>query len=326
MNAFKRALALILFLLLLSFPIWVYFNAQALTDWWQLRGYTPPAAVTTLARQDTMTPYATHIFYVNHPDLETSASQFRADCSESEQTIVLGCYHSDQRGIFVFNVQDARLAGVQQVTAAHEMLHAAYDRLSSNDKKTIDNELLDYYNNHLTDQRIKDTINAYKQTEPNDLVNEMHSIFGTEIADLPAPLENYYSTYFTNRHAVTTYEAAYEGEFTTREAQIKADDSQLAALKDQIQTEEDSLQGQSAKINSDRARLDSERNSGDISSYNAGVPVFNSEVDSYNAGVERLRSSINAYNQLVVARNSIAQELTNLDKAIDTRLAPQAAQ
>lgn len=315
-----------LLLALLSFPFLVYFNAQALSDWWQLRGYTPPAAVTALASQDTMTAYATHVFDVNHPDLEASAAQFRTDCNETEQTIVLGCYRSNQDGIFVYDVHDSRLAGVRQVTAAHEMLHAAYDRLNSKDKKYVDGLLMDYFNNSLKDQRIIDTINEYKKTEPNDLVNEMHSIFGTEVPNLPAPMENYYKKYFSNRQAVVNFASNYEAEFTSREDQIKADDAQLAILRGRIQDEESSLQAQSSKIDADRSRLDSERAAGDISAYNAGVAPFNGEVDTYNAGVQRLRRDISSYNQLVEARNAIAQELTSLDQSIDTRLAPQTAQ
>ncbi len=326
MTAFKRALSFVILLALLSFPVLVYFNAQALSDWWQLRGYTPASAVTTLASEDTMTPYARHVFYVNHPDLESNAAQFRSDCNVTEQTIVLGCYHSDQRGIFVYDVHDPRLAGVQQVTAAHEMLHAAYDRLSTKEKDYVDGLLTDYYNHDLKDQRIIDTMNEYKKTEPNAVVNEMHSVFGTEIADLPAPLETYYAKYFTNRHAITDYANSYEAEFTSREDQIKADDAQLAALRSRIQDEESSLQAQSSKIDADRSRLDSERSSGDVADYNAGVAPFNREVDAYNAGVQSLKSYIASYNQLVEARNAIAQELTSLDQSIDTRLTPQTAQ
>jgi hypothetical protein len=326
MAAFKRISGYILLLALLAFPFAVYFKAQALTDWWQLRGYTPPANVSQLASQDTMSGYATHVFYVNHPNLESDSAQFRKDCSENEQTIVLGCYHSDQRGIFVYDVQDPRLAGVQQVTAAHEMLHAAYDRLSSSDKKTVDNELMDYYNNGLQDQRIKDTIDAYKKTEPNDLVNEMHSIFGTEVSSLPSPLENYYKKYFMNRQAVVAYAGSYEGEFTSRQDQIKADDAKLQQMKAQIDSQEKSLDAQLTQLNSDRQRLDSLRSSGQTAQYNSGVAPFNAEVRAYNSGIQSLRSQISVYNQLVEDRNSIAQELTSLDKALDTRLVPQTAQ
>jgi hypothetical protein len=326
MRGFRRLLLYSFTLALLAAPFLVFFKAQALVDWWQLRDYTPPAAVASLTTQDSMNQYARHVFYVNHPALESNANQFRADCTESEKTIVLGCYHSNQDGIFVYNVQDPRLAGVAQVTAAHEMLHAAYDRLSSKDRSYVDGLLQAYYDNDLKDQRIIDTINLYRQSEPNDVVNEMHSVFGTEIANLPAPLETYYKRYFDNRQAVTAYAANYQAEFTSRSDQIKADDAQLAQLKASISSQEQSLQAQSTKINSDRAKLDSLRSSGQINQYNAGVAVFNSEVNVYNDGVENLRGDIDAYNQLVAARNSIASELSSLDKAIDTRLTPQTAQ
>jgi phage shock protein A len=323
MRGVKRYVVGLALLALLALPFLIYFNAQALTDWWQLRGYTPPLAVSSLASQDTMTAYGRHIFYVNHPDLESDASTFRKDCNISEQAIVLGCYHSDQDGIFIYNVTDSRLNGVEQVTAAHEMLHGAYDRLSNKDKNYVDGLLQSFYQNNLHDQRVIDEINEYKVTEPNDVVNEMHSVFGTEVADLPAPLEAYYQRYFTNRSTITNFASAYQSEFTDRENQIKADDAKLETMKSQIDAEEQSLSDQQAKISSDRARLNSLRASGRVAEYNSGVDSFNQEIDSYNSGVAAVRADINSYNQLVDERNAIAGELASLDKALDTRQAPQ---
>jgi hypothetical protein len=326
MRAFKKAVQYLALLILLSFPVVVYFKAQALTDWWQLRGYSPPAAVASLASQDGMTSYARHIFYVNHPALESSPAQFQTDCNQSEKTIVLGCYHSNQDGIFVFDVNDPRLSGVQQVTAAHEMLHAAYDRLSSKDRNYVDGLLQNYFNTQLHDQRIIDTMNLYKQTEPNDVVNEMHSVFGTEIANLPALLQQYYSRYFTNRAVVTSFASSYQSEFTTREDKIAADKAQLDLLKTSINAEQAQLQTQFNKINADRARLDSLRSSGQIAQYNASISSFNAEVDDYNSSVQTLRADISRYNQLVEDYNAIASELTGLEKALDTRVPTQTAQ
>jgi len=326
MRAVKQTLIYLSLLALLAFPLLVYLNAQALSDWWQLRDYTPPPAVASLATQDTRTPYARHIFYVNHPDIQSDAAQFRNDCHENEKTIVLGCYHSDQQGIFLYNVQDERLTGEQQVTAAHEMLHAAYDRLSSKDKNYVNGLLQGYYDKNLKDQRIIDTINSYRQSEPDDIVNEMHSIFGTEIASLPPPLENYYARYFTNRGLIANYASSYENEFTSRENQIKSLNAQLSDMKTQIDAQKQSLQVMLNQINADRARLESLRSAGQIEQYNAGVADFNAEVNQYNSGVSQLRSEINTYNKLVDQYNSIAKELASLQKAIDTRLVPQAAQ
>lgn len=326
MSLAKRTSLTALVLLFLALPFLVYFKAQALVDWWRLRNYTAPASIASLAAADTMTNYARHVFYVNHPQLISDIPAFRQACNENEKTIVLGCYHSDQEGIDIYSVQDSRLAGIEQVTAAHEMLHAAYDRLSAKDKSYVDGLLQDYYKNDLRDQRIIDTMNSYKQSEPGQLVNEMHSVFGTEIPNLPAPLENYYKRYFANRAAITTFAASYQNEFTSRQNTINQDDSRLSTLKQQITDEQSSLQSQLDQINADRARLDSEKSSGNTEAYNAGVDSFNAEVSAYNAGVVKLKALIDTYNQLVVERNSIAQALASLDAAIDTRLTTQSAQ
>src|SRR5882757_3432420 len=113
------------------------YNRQGILDAWKLRNYTAPATVSALATNDTMTSAATHIFYVNTPQV-IDKRPFADNCpSGTEQSVVLGCYHGNQAGIFILQVTDARLNGVEQVTAAHEMLHAAYDRLSSRQKQSV---------------------------------------------------------------------------------------------------------------------------------------------------------------------------------------------
>lgn len=326
MSPIKKTLTLTATLLLMAAPFVVFLKAQAITDWWELRNYTAPAAVASLATQDTMTPYSRRVFYVNHPQLVSNVAVFRQDCTTAEQTIVLGCYRSNQAGIFVYNVSDSRLNGVQQVTSAHEMLHAAYDRLSSKEKNYIDGLLQNYYQNDLKDQRLIDTINSYRQTEPNDVVNEMHSVFGTEAPNLPPPLENYYKKYFANRGAVVAFAQNYEGEFASRKNQIETYDQQLTQMKQDIGSLQAALSAQSGQIDADRAKLDAQRSAGQIEAYNAGVASFNAEVDAYNAGVHRLQSEIASYNALVEQRNSIASALASLDQAIDTRLSTQSSQ
>jgi hypothetical protein len=319
MKSFSRISGIMLSLALLGALILGVTHVQALEDWVRLRNYTPPAAVSTLATEDAMTSLGTHIFYVNHPNIQANAATFRQACATAEQTIVLGCYHSNQNGIEIFDVKDGRLKGVEEVTAAHEMLHAAYDRLSSKQKQSVDNMLIDFYQSGLQDQRVKDTIDLYKKTEPNDVVNEMHSVFGTEVAALPAPLESYYSKYFSNRSVVTAFAGNYEGEFTSRTTQINADDGQLAIMKAQIKADEQSLSSQVAGLQADRARIENSGSESDINAYNA-------RVSAYNAGVHKLQSEIAAYNALVEQRNAIAADLASLQGALDTRLTTQPKQ
>ena len=301
----------------------LFFNQQRLVDYSRLHNYTAPPEVATIATQDTLTPYARKVFYVNHPLIEQK-SAFTQSCPDAtrEQTIVLGCYHGGQSGIYLLNVTDSRLDGVKQVTAAHEMLHAAYDRLSVSDRNNLNAMLNDFYKNKLTDKRILTTIDAYKKSEPNDVVNEMHSIFGTEVAQLPAPLEQYYTKYFTNRNAVTSFSDQYQSEFTMRQAAVASADARLAQLKDQIDAARSDLDNKQTEITAKQQSLTALRNGNNIAAYNAGVGPYNDLVNAYNAEVQQVRSLIAQYNELVATRNATAVEEDQLVKSLSAEVAP----
>jgi len=319
----KRGINLLLTATLVAIPVVGLWQRNAIYDAVRLHGYSAPAAVADLATKDTMSSLGRHLFYVNHPQLVSDSATFRADCTVTEQTIILGCYHPTQQGVFIYNVSDPRLAGIIEVTSAHEMLHSAYDRLSAKDKNYINGLLNDYFTNDVHDQRIIDTVAAYKKTEPKDVVNEMHSIFGTEIANLPTPLENYYKRYFVNRAAVVAFSQNYENEFTSRSAAAAKYEKQLNDLKAKTSAEENDLKAQLAGINAEQARLDSLKASNQIDQYNAGVAGYNASVDAYNTGVTQYRRDVNSYNSLVQQYNAVAGELKQLYGAIDTRLVPK---
>jgi hypothetical protein len=285
-------------------------------DYFKLRNYNPPVAILNLAKDDTMTPYALKVFKVNHPSIEDKQI-FSVNCPNDggEKTIVLGCYHSDQAGIFLLNVNDTRLNGVQQVTAAHEMLHAAYDRLSTSERNKVDSMLLSYYNHGLTDPRIKQDINLYKQTEPHDVVNEMHSVFGTEIANLPAPLESYYKKYFTDRQKIAAYANQYEAAFTSRQTLVNQDDMQLSSMKTQIQIMEADIKTKYSAVTSEQNTLSSEKTS-NVDAYNAALDGYNQQVDAYNNEVNSLKTLVAQYNTLVSSRNSVALSENQLSQEL----------
>lgn len=302
----------------------VFFEHQAFLDWLRLRNYNAPQAVASLATEDTMTDHARRLFYVNHPDI-TKSTAFTKNCpAGGEKTVVLGCYVGNDQGIYIYAVDDARLNGVEQVTAAHEMLHAAYRRLSTSERNRIDAMLTDYYEHDLTDQRIKDTIAAYKKSEPNDVVNEMHSVFGTEVASLPTGLEQYYKQYFTNRSAVTTFTADYQNVFTSRQQQVAAYDTQLNSLKEQIDANEAALTSQKASLDSQSQQLQAYRSSGQIATYNAHVPSYNQAVAGYNALLTDTKSQISQYNDIVEKRNAIALEEQQLAGELSSNSLPSS--
>jgi hypothetical protein len=314
------------FLAALAISLLALWQHQAIHDWTRLRGYDPPSSVVQLADELRFTPQARKLFYINHPAIEDRES-FNESCSnKGERTIVLGCYHPVDKGIFIFDVSDPRLTGVDQVTAAHEMLHVAYDRLSSRERARVDKLLTDYFDynlkNNLDSERIKKTIAAYQKTEPDAVVNEMHSIFGTELGALPTDLENYYRQYFIDRSRVVTYANDYLAEFTSRQAQVDGADARLVTMRQEIDVNTANLSTQESQITGLRRRLDNDRESENFEAYNANVPVYNARIDTYNKLITSTRALIISYNRLVEERNELALQVADLAHSIDSTFRP----
>jgi hypothetical protein len=308
---------LVLLLAILGAVIW---QRTAIGDWFRLYGYHPTAAVTRLADETTMTPAAQHLFFINRPAIDDKAA-FASKCTTQEKAIVLGCYHDGENGIYILNISSqSELNGVMQVTAAHEMLHAAYARLSAPEKAKIDRELQDYYDHGLADKSIKADVDSYRSSEPGQLLNEMHSIFGTEVAVLPEPLEHYYRNYFTNRQAVVTQAQKYEAVFRSRETAVKDYDVQLKALKVTIKNERSDLTAKGSKLDSQRAQLDSERAQRNYSAYNSGVASYNSLVNQYNTELAQLKAHTHTYNDIVSKRNALVLEEQELVQELNGNL------
>lgn len=319
---FSRLRKVVAPLIIVALLVLLVGHLQAISDYLRLYNYQPPTDVATLATQTTMTDYGRKLFYINHPEV-ADRSTFNAACSnEGEQTIVLGCYHPVDRGIYIYDISDARLDGVEQVTAAHEMLHAAYDRLSSGERAVIDAELQQFYDNDEHDKRIRDTIAAYKKTEPNDVVNEMHSIFGTEVGSLTPELETYYKKYFSDRQQVVRFAASYQQEFTSREDQVKTDDARLKSLKAEIDANTATLGISQTDIAAMQRQMEVEKAAGNYSAYNSNVPIYNAKVDSYNSLVRETQKDITEYNKLVSERNKLVLQVRQLTQSINSQPTP----
>jgi len=308
----KKVVSLLTSLALVALVVLLWWQHWAVYDWWRLRGYQPPAAITQLTTDITMKPSTQHLFYVYHPDLEDKQT-FNQNCKSNEKTIILGCY-VPYKGIYLSNIQDPRLNGILQVTAAHETLHAAYDRLSTSEKQRV-NKLIDQAYASLQDDRIKNTIEEYRKSGA-DITNELHSILGTEVRNLPPDLETYYSRYFSDRSKVVTYSENYEKAFTDRKNKVAEDDQQLSSIKQQIDSLEASLSAQQKVLDNKRAQLDAYLVAKDYKDYNAGVNDYNAQVASYNQNVNRVRGLISQYNSLLEERNALALEENQLINAI----------
>lgn len=315
----KRVKGLLVFAAVAALAGLGYLQRWNIYDQWRLYNYTPPTAISQLATQTTMTAYAKRLFFSYHPVLEDSAS-FNKNCNVSKRAIVLGCT-VNLRGIYIYETKDPQLEGILQVTAAHEMLHVAYSRLSSSEQQHIDKLVVDEFN------RIKGgnpilvrEIEGYRDSEGETAIpNELHSLLGTEVGQLPPELEQYYSRYFNNRQAIIKYKNQYQAAFSSRQAAIDHADQQLSATQKAIESNEAELKRQSQAISSQRTALDQKLANNDIAGYNAGVAPFNAAIANYNRLAEQTKQLINDYNQLLKERNALALQINQLTQTISSQ-------
>lgn len=304
-------------LLLLLATIGLVIFQRDIRDYLALRGYDPPAEVVSLADETTMLDDSRRLFYVTHPKL-TDPNEFNQHCRENEHTIVLGCYVPKDTAIYLLDVEDERLSGVKQVTAAHEFLHIAYERLSGREKSRI-NKLLEKAYEDLDNTRVIETIELYRKQDASVVLNEMHSILGTEVRKLPTDLELYYGQYFGDRTKIVAFSERYEQAFTERRNAVRDYDTKLQSLKTKINSLSVQLENTDKQLKSTRDHMNNLKAQGKTSEYNAAVPEYNKKVVAYNADIDRLQDMVKEYNAIVQARNAVAAEEAELVDAIDSR-------
>lgn len=262
----------------------VFWQWQGIADWWVLNYYQPTAEIAGFADRTKMTDKGKAIFYFAQPMLADKAS-FNVQCQTLRGDLEIGCFRNWR--IFVLRITNPELAPVMDETAAHEMLHAAFARLSGKEKERI-TQLVEKQATLLNDQALEDLLKKYEITEPGQRANELHSFLGTQFPSLLPELEKYYARYFTDRAAVVAAHQAYELAFDRRKTDLNVRQAEINSLK--------------AQLNNINYRMDALINSGNVSAYNTLVGTQNSLV-------RNLKQKIEDYNRLVEEYNALSTSL-----------------
>lgn len=258
------------------------------------------------------------IFYATQPTVEQKV-EFNNNCQSQERTAaILGCYYRDR--IYLYDIKNEQLDGTLEVTAAHEMLHAAYQRLNWFERQDVDTMIRSQYAKVRNNQNLKEVMKYYAKAEPGAEINELHSILGTTIAGLDPALEQYYRQYFKDRAAVVELNAAYNKVFG--ELKSKADE-----LESKIKAAEPQLTADLAAYDTDLKQLES-----DIESFNQQVAsgsytsrgaftatrsALLARVDDLNARRDGINARVSAYNADVEALNALSVQAGDLYKSIN---------
>ncbi len=291
----KRIPSFVYILLLTAGFAWLFFNYQHVIDQVVVSQFKPSSELSQIADDIHFTEKGRFLYLAAQPQLN-DRNDFNKHCEKkAEHTVVLGCYLGPQH-LYIYNITDPQLAGVRQVTAAHETLHVAYDRLSYSEKKNV-NTMIEAAlpSVEKAEPDLAARLKIYDKTEPGERNNELHSILGTEAATLPADLEAYYAQYFTNRSIITSYAAQYDKVFED----VKNQQNQLVTDLDNLATQINTLTDQ---YNTETTRL------------NKDIEAFNQTASSqYNS-----QSEFNiARGELLTRRNELEAKRATINSKVD---------
>ena len=272
-----------------------------------------------LARDAAMTTRARTLYLANRPTVDSRAD-FTGHCPapETPDSYVLGCYRPGTKRIHVLRIERPELASGMVVTAGHELLHAAHDRMTKAQRRAL-RPLLEQTYVATADPKLHEVVDSYPERER---VGEMYARLGTEVAELPSKLERHYAAYFRDRAVVLAASAAYRRVFADLDTELGLIAAEMQALK----LEEDALRSQIDVVGGEAERLSAEigslRAQGRISESNrlvepanAAARNANSLVATYNGLIERHHALFERYNALALSERQLVDSLRPLPLA-----------
>ena len=306
---------------------WAVTNQQWISDRAIARQFVPDQALQHYVTDASLTAEGEVYLYASLPQI-VPAGEFDRYCSRDEPGIgVLGCYRLGEKRIYLYDVTDERLEAMEPVIAAHEMLHAAWDRFSQEEKDALGLLLEEALAALPSDHPMYERIASYEAHDVTSRIPELYSLMGTEVESLPAALEAHYSRFIADRQAVVALAKQVYDIFDNFGAEVQH-------IVDDLSDRSDIIDALKATYESDAAILGA-----DISVYNdrvaryndgedvAGANKFDQERDNLIARQAELAAErdtilelIDEYNALLDQLNFLNDQLTELNQGINIKL------
>lgn len=320
MRRASKVAANLAFVLICLIAVGAVFYWQQISDYVKVQSYEPSASIAQLADRSGMSDKGRFYFYVTSPRLDT-ADEFNEECRRAEQgSPILGCYNQGSDTIHIYNIDNPELDGIKEVTAAHEMLHAAFARLSNSDIAKLTPQLEEAYNRLKTDD-LTERMAYYERNAPGSRINELHSIIGTEFSDIGPQLEEYYAKYFDNRQAVVALHQNYSQKFQAIENEITALTSRLEQLQVEINNMTDDYERRVQALNSRIEEFNQRATSGYFNSqseFSQARAQLNQQIASLNGRRAEITWLIDQYNADVARLNQLGGKMNELQRGLDS--------
>jgi hypothetical protein len=309
----RRLLTLALTLAVIaSASFWLIANRQYIVDQVAVWSFDESPTIASYVERSRMSDRGEFLFLASRPTIADPA-RFGGMCGKSEDgTGILGCYIPGEGAIVLFDVADERLDGIEEVVASHEMLHAAWHRLGAGERAELAGLLETEAATLSSNPDFVERMELYARIEPGERTDELHSIIGTEVADLPPALESYYARYFSDRAALVGLHTTSNAVFVQLASRAEAVSAELDALRTSIEADYAAYSGGYDALNRDVAAFNERAQAGLFSeSARAGLVARREALDAQFASITERSASFDAKAAELESLNAQTVELNS---------------
>ena len=315
-----RIIGWIILILIVILAVIVFLNRIWLIDWYSGLNYSPSTEMAAIRDRLALTDQGTFLFNATQPALN-EATEFNQICrDDASEVAVLGCYAGDR--IHVYNITAPEFDGIREVTAAHELLHAKWTRMSESERNELASALSEVLANN--SGSLADELNTYDNSARTE---ELYVRAGTEISDLPEQLTKHYNQLFKDRSKIVNFYNSYVAVFEETKARAEELESELTELK--------------STIDADLQKFDQTANqlAQDVSEFNdcASTPnCFKNQAEfiterntllgrqqALNEASNEINDLINSYNSKIDEYNQNAARSQELQSKINSASTPE---
>lgn len=317
---YKKLIPAFILILVVGGGLFAWNNKWEIHDRWTSKSYHATEDSSEVLVNLNLTSHGELVYKASRTEVDDKTN-FKTRCpvDRYEEASVLGCYSA--RRIYVLKVDEPKLTGVEEVTAAHELLHAQFERMSLSEKAKVES-LLSSWRPSVQDEETNKLVEAYRKNlgEGEDLNNEIFAIYGTQLEVVSPELESIYEEYFKDRTSIVEKYKQYSSEFTELEDKVNSYDAQLAKLK----SEKDDLEREITELGNElslqKQDLENLKNGDSAEQYQTAAVSYNAQVGIYNKKVLRIRAVVDEYNSLVEQRNSQALAAKSLSDKLNANV------
>lgn len=313
----------------LAAAAFAFMHRQEIIDHLDAQKFEPSAEIVTITDRLELTDAGHRVFWASQPTVEASQT-FNEQCSRvdhSEEGYVLGCFVNGS--IHLFAVTDDRLNGIVEVTAAHELLHAAFGRLSDSEREALSQRLSALYEELILDNpELEERMAVYSGLSTVAFANELHSVLGTEVAELPQWLEEHFAQWLENRDTILEYFHGYHAVFDSLKERAEVLQQEMAILRADVEERSATYDTEVERFNADweefLRRNDAFEFSADPDEFYRLRDDFYARRDALGAEMNRLNDDIARYEQMRTELMQLSELNHELEQQLDSELAPPA--